>query len=420
MKKKIEREWWIFFVAVSLVTLAFVGGITIGVGKHVASLFSEQVRSEAAAHFHNIVLTRRWNALHGGVYVLKSEGVKSNPYLENPDITTTNGTVYTMKNPALMTREISTIAGREDNFTYHITSLRPLNPNNAADPFEAYALELFENGETEVFEEYSGQTQTLARYMAPLMVEEACMQCHAHQGYAVGDVRGGISVSLDVTGLRESLKTSSTILYLLVGVCAISLLTLVILFSMRLIRRLKEAQETIHTLAVTDELTGAYNRRQLYEFFNDAVARNQRYGHPISVVMVDIDHFKVVNDTYGHLAGDEVLKRLVQIMNDNLRETDLVARFGGEEFIILLPGEEMNQAIFSAQRIRMVVEQTPIIFEDVSISLTVSCGISTRDKDDLLDPCLRDIMFSEADKSLYAAKMGGRNRTVHFNDLDYG
>ncbi len=148
------------------------------------------------------------------------------------------------------------------------------------------------------------------------------------------------------------------------------------------------------------------------------ILRQAEEGTPISVIMIDIDHFKDINDTYGHLAGDEVLKNLVRIMKDNLRETDLVARFGGEEFIILLPGEEMNQASFSAQRIRVVVEQTPIVFEDVSIHITISCGISTRDKDELLESNLRDIIFSEADKSLYAAKMDGRNRTVHFNDLD--
>jgi len=148
-------------------------------------MLRDRIHSHATALFDLIVLTRRWNAEHGGVFVEKGPGVASNPYLENPDIRDVNGKDYTKKNPALMTREISEYASEAKGFTFHITSLKPKNPNNAADSWEAQALSAFERGETERVEisDYRGSPRY--RLMKPLPVEKACLSCHGDQAIAL-------------------------------------------------------------------------------------------------------------------------------------------------------------------------------------------------------------------------------------------
>ena len=129
-----------FFLIASLVISLCVSAIFLGLAVRSKTLLSEQVVSQARAHFQGIVLTRKWSAQHDGVYVIKTPGMASNPYLENPDIKAADGRTLTLKNPALMTREISELANEKSLFNFHITSLRPINPDNAPTPFEAQAL----------------------------------------------------------------------------------------------------------------------------------------------------------------------------------------------------------------------------------------------------------------------------------------
>ena len=193
-----------FYLAVIILVLfVFLTGIFLGLALRTRTLLHASILNQARSHFQSIVLTRAWNAQHNGVYVLKTEGMESNPYLENPDILTSDGQVYTQKNPALMTREISELADQQAGMRFHLTSLKPLNPSNQADPFEAAALQAFERGQLEVsaFTELDGRP--VLRYMAPLETTEACLDCHRKQGYQVGDIRGGISVTIAIQELQE-------------------------------------------------------------------------------------------------------------------------------------------------------------------------------------------------------------------------
>jgi len=201
-----KKTWRIFMINISLIIVLFMSAILLGFVIRTNSIIKDQMLLTAQSHFKNIVLTRRWNAEHGGVYVAKVEGTTSNPYLENPDITTVDGNVYTKKNPALMTREISEYANRAGDFTYHITSLMPLNPSNAPDDFEKKALRLFEHGSKELLAIEKTNGMDYFRYMAPLFVEKNCLACHAKQGYKVGDVRGGISVSFDISKVQHKMR----------------------------------------------------------------------------------------------------------------------------------------------------------------------------------------------------------------------
>lgn len=165
-------------------------------------------------------------------------------------------------------------------------------------------------------------------------------------------------------------------------------------------------------LSVRDELTQLYNRRHFQQMLHMEWKRAVRFFRDLSLVMVDVDHFKAYNDTYGHPQGDFVLKEIAKIMQRNLREVDTVARFGGEEFVLLLPDTDKHGAIAVAEKVRRLVEQHRFTTEDRKFTklITISCGISSY-PDDVSE---MDDLIDHADIALYRAKEGGRNRVECF------
>jgi len=161
----------------------------------------EAARIQARAAFEKDVLYRRWNAGHGGVYVPVTAATPPNPYLKvaERDITTPAGRKLTKINPAYMTRQVHEIAQKDYGVQGHITSLNPIRPENAPDAWEAKALKSFEKGVPEVSSLDMVNGETYMRLMRPLVTEAGCLQCHAEQGYQVGDVRGGISVAVPLS-----------------------------------------------------------------------------------------------------------------------------------------------------------------------------------------------------------------------------
>ena len=158
-------------------------------------------------------------------------------------------------------------------------------------------------------------------------------------------------------------------------------------------------------LSITDGLTSLYNHRHFQEQLEVEVKRAQRYDLNLSLIMIDLDHFKKFNDSYGHLEGDTLLRKIAQILKSSLRETDFVARYGGEEFAVILPETNKEGASIAAERIRRTVsEQT---FGEVGAKMTISLGVASYPD----DACLRADLIKEADDALYRAKKEGRNRT---------
>ncbi len=158
--------------------------------------------------------------------------------------------------------------------------------------------------------------------------------------------------------------------------------------------------------ARTDALTGLYNRRYFYELAEREFALSKRQAGPLALLQLDIDHFKEVNDTYGHDAGDAVLRALSNVCRHTLREIDIIARFGGEEFVVLLPGVDKNRAVEVAERLRVMLSKTIVVTDKAeNISFTVSIG-ATNHIQDAENP---DQMLKRADIALYAAKKAGRN-----------
>lgn len=171
----------------------------------------------------------------------------------------------------------------------------------------------------------------------------------------------------------------------------------------RLLRRLYES-------STKDALTGAYNRAHFDERLRSEVAFAIRHATPISLVMIDIDYFKRVNDTYGHQAGDMVLKELVVVAQRTLRAEDVFARFGGEEFVVILRGIDLEGAHKLGERLRLALGRTSIEFQDQAIRVTLSAGCSSMAC--CLEPVSPVELLRIADRRLYLAKTGGRNRVV--------
>jgi diguanylate cyclase (GGDEF)-like protein len=174
--------------------------------------------------------------------------------------------------------------------------------------------------------------------------------------------------------------------------------------------RIVRLEQTLNQLASRDALTQCWNRRMIDELFANSIAESTRKRSKFSVMVLDIDHFKRVNDTFGHSGGDAALKHVVNILNTNLREYDQVGRYGGEEFVILLPATDRNEAWGVAERIRSAIQFQPTILnDDLKIELTVSIGIAEFDRS---RDANQSAFFERADKALYTAKQTGRNRII--------
>ena len=161
----------------------------------------------------------------------------------------------------------------------------------------------------------------------------------------------------------------------------------------------------LRELALRDHLTGISNRRHFFDLADQAFARARETGEPLALLIVDIDYFKQINDTYGHVHGDEVLKVLVQVCRAALGDVEMLARLGGEEFVMLLPNTDLNAATTRAERLRAEVQRTPVRFHETSLYFTISLGVAQWQPEESLL-----ILMRRADEALYAAKYNGRNR----------
>jgi diguanylate cyclase (GGDEF)-like protein/PAS domain S-box-containing protein len=175
----------------------------------------------------------------------------------------------------------------------------------------------------------------------------------------------------------------------------------------------KRAEAVLRDLAMRDGLTGLYNRREMSRMLREEFERCQHSGEPLSLVMFDMDHFKTINDSYGHQVGDDVLRWAARLASELVREEDRVARYGGEEFAVIMPGASSELAYEVAERIRTAFEGTPFAFEGtdgdtVLIPVTVSLGLASVS----LSEDSEEALLAAADRALYRAKHEGRNRTV--------
>jgi diguanylate cyclase (GGDEF)-like protein len=229
-----------------------------------------------------------------------------------------------------------------------------------------------------------------------------------------GEIIGVFEVYVDVTPAREALDTALQLsLSVLLGVLAAVFGALYVPMRQGTMR-LAEVQDQLREMASTDMLTGLANRRQLVSRIGEEFARLERArrsGEPLeapSFIMADIDSFKRINDTHGHAAGDEALRQVAACLKGLLRPYDVIGRFGGEEFLVMLPATGLAEAGRVAERMRQKVEESPIDIGGRELRLTVSFGVArARDGQDASEAAIH-----RADEGLYAAKSAGRNRVV--------
>ena len=505
-----------------------------------AALQEEILLTQAQTLFTNQVNTRKWNASYAGVYVKPKEGQEPNPYLKDNILKVDENLTLLKINPALMTRQLSEIldSDQRESFHFHITSLKLKNPNNTPTPFEKKALEYFDATNER---EYSELSDTKFNYMGALETTEDCLSCHKSQGYKIGDIRGGISVSLDSSKyntvverikhnimmikffvflflfsitflihrqLHNNEKLESSVLHRTKEIESTKALlqkildtepsflllcngsevtyankTILDFFGFATLEELKAKYSNIldafeavddenplckckdgehwtsclhqngahelklmakkdgeeryfqpqvkdievdnktlyliifdeitdillqlHKLeqeASTDALTKLPNRAKFNDVLFKGIALADESALPLSLIFMDIDYFKRVNDSHGHDEGDKVLIKLAHTLQAELRQGDFLARWGGEEFVVVLQSTKLEKAILIAEKLRKKFENTQF---PICGKQTLSCGVTQ-----YIQGEEEDELIKRADKALYEAKESGRNRVI--------
>ena len=220
------------------------------------------------------------------------------------------------------------------------------------------------------------------------------------------NARAGLS--LDVMGMPSRFETSATPLFDSLGGLTGHLVIL------RDVTEQKRTEDKLHHLAITDYLTDVLNRRAFFEMAVPEFERSKRYHHPLAFLLIDVDNFKKVNDTYGHLVGDQVLENMARTCQQALREVDTLARYGGEEFVVMLPETDREGARQAGERLRQQVEKCSVPSRLGPVNVTISLGAAVFDPDG--EVVTIDRLLGEADQALYRAKQAGRNRVSFLVD----
>jgi len=371
----------------------------------------DSLEAQASTYADFVLTARLWNSAHQTVYVLKTPQSVSNIYLRDigvePDVVTTAGVELTMRNPAAMTREMSELTARSQGARFRLASLKPVNPRNAPDEWERSVLTRFETDKTPASTVKRDGPVEYYHYLVPLIVDETCLRCHEKQGYQAGDVRGGLDVSVPYGPTAAALRRDAWVFSLLAVVSSVGLVTAFGTLFGRYQRRLEDAAARLKHIAAIDELTEIPNRRSALERLRGEIERSRRVGDLLSVIGIDIDHFKQVNDDAGHAAGDAVLREVASRMSETIREYDLVARIGGEEFLVIAPTTGTDEALSLAQRILQATRSKPFSAGTRRFDITLSAGVTTLGREDDVDALL-----ARADRALYLAKEQGRDRAV--------
>jgi len=201
-----------FIILIGLVVVVSYGITFYRTSRFQNELMLAQAAQQGRLLHKQVLLTRKWVAEHNGLFFLRQPGVEPNPFLKDPEILGADGRSYVKRNPAMVTRELSEYTGREGFGRYRVTTLKPVNPINEPDDWERQSLLRIEQGQAEVIEITGDAGSRTLRYIAPLHVEESCLECHAHQGYGIGDIRGGLSVVIPVDWAFVSIAQNNRML----------------------------------------------------------------------------------------------------------------------------------------------------------------------------------------------------------------
>jgi diguanylate cyclase (GGDEF)-like protein len=361
------------------------------------------LRAESVAN-HTQAL-RGWVGGHGGVYVETQAGEKV-PYLSaqvpESEIITPSGRKLTLFSSSAVLGNISKEFKSGSGDHVRLTSKEPMNPDNLADQWEAKALEALEGGAKKVEGFVDSGKGRMYRLMYPMVLQERCLRCHEYLTDSTSKIVGGLSVTVDKAPYDR--QYDSILRQLSLGYFGIWIMGIVGLgafgtMGSRLLRRIEYA-------STHDGLTGLKNRLEIERHLNAECDRSERYHNQLSVMMLDVDHFKQVNDTYGHQVGDEALRVVAAVIRKTIRKTDIAGRYGGEEFLVLSTETSPGGAWVLAGRLNAAIKAAAIPLPDnTSLSLTVSIGLASLSPERMSPGAL----ISCADEALYRAKENGRD-----------
>lgn len=478
----------------------------------------------ANAFFQQVVISLEWNASHSGVYVPITTTMQPNEYLplQGRDLTGDNGLKLTYINPSNMTRQIAELAKKnESGIQFHLTSLKPIRPENKATEWEERWLKSFDQGIKEQGEFIEDGPIIWFRYMAPLLSKPECLRCHTQQK---SNILGGLSISMPYpthTHLRLFVDYGSVaglgLIFIFIGGtfyqrkqrlfdatfnspvptcvtdkshtilmanesywtefgslpdhqktikcyehrpgkschtadCPLTRImgesnrytcetskdkdgitqyfivnakplfnsrgkTIGIVESFQEITERKQAEEALEEynhkledLSNTDGLTGIANRRRFDELLEKEYTRHARSGAELSLILLDIDYFKLFNDCYGHISGDKCLQQIARMIAGCVgRPADLAARYGGEEFICILPETDSSSAVAIAEEIRRCIIALAISHQESKIADCVTASLGVVTVQCMPGGSVVDIV-NQVDEQLYRAKSSGRNR----------
>jgi diguanylate cyclase (GGDEF)-like protein len=407
-----------FLIGAAIIITLVISAIFLAFNMRAEELTVSMIHQQAKSLFKQVILIRRWVTGYGGVYVEVRPGVNPNPFLTSlPGLKVNifdkdSNKQYTLRNPGLVTREMSQLSSKAEGYSFHVSSLKPVNAQtNSPDGFERDSLLKFEKGVSEAYTIEQRPTGPIYRYMAPLVYETPCNRCHSNQGYKLGDIRGGISISIPMNEVVAKMRFNR----LLTAAFALSVLGLLFgalaFVNNRFMKGLREAQEKLINMATVDSLTGLLNRQAGLERVEEELSRHRRSGQPMACLLLDIDRFKKINDTFGHQAGDAVLAKFGANIRKHTRKHDLACRYGGEEFLLLLAETSLSAALAAAEKILAVTAAMPVTFNNKQISFTTSIGLALLQPEDTTES-----IIARADKALYQAKNAGRNQVICAED----
>ncbi len=423
--------------------------------------------------FNQIQIARHWNAEHGGVYVVLEEGEEPNPYLYKvspspgvkadiePELIDQEGRRLGLINPATMTRQLSVKSELHSDISFHLTSLKLINPANKPDVFEKASLLAFENGALEKTQYSEKKGLPYFRYMAPLKINQNCLRCHGFQGYQVGDIRGGISVTIPMSeelkfSYRKRGETFAFVIFIYISTI------LLLSFSIRRLvskplneltkmggnigegklaasalfnandemgrlsnvliesdlslqsekEKLRSHADDMQQKALYDSLTVLPNRLLFFDRLAGALKQAERTSFAVAVLFIDLDRFKPINDELGHEMGDILLVEVAARLNSCVRKQDTVARIGGDEFAIVLSHIEAENDDWAIVAQKIIFELSRAFMLNKN-EYFIGCSVGVSEfPGDGHEP---EELLRKADEAMYAVKHSGRNNFIHYS-----
>jgi diguanylate cyclase (GGDEF)-like protein len=402
-RRTTQRYLGLIVLLISLVVASSFLGFTYRTN----ALFDTLMLEEARAFQKEITQVRRWVRESGGVYVRRGD-INADP---KSIVIDQDGEVLQRRNTSEVTQELSHLSHQAGIVQFGSISLAPLNPLNQPDDFERSGLARLRNGEAEIYGYGVIDGRLVFRYMSPLITHWKCLDCHSDGSFQAGRVDSALTFRIPA-GAIDMEKHRNRVWMALSGTGVIGLVSLSIwLLSRRFVHQLVDADQRLEKLAAEDALTHLFNRRMGMELLKTELTRCKRKDQFLSVALLDIDHFKRINDKMGHLVGDEALQAMADLIRRQLREYDNVFRYGGEEFVLVMPDTSASQAMKIAERLRATVEDSKITTSHHEpLDITVSIGVEQFQAGMDLDTLL-----IHADKALYDAKESGRNCCVLYS-----